>query len=335
MQTARQTADRAASGNPLISVIIAVYNTQEELERCIESVCQQSFHQIEIILVDDGSTDSCPDICDAYAARDDRIRVIHQSNRGLSSARNEGLKMAEGEYILYVDSDDSLQPDACAHLLKGCREGIDLVAGAFYDWVDGKCICRTRKGFQEGAVYSARDFVILSIRNRTFKVQSWSFLYRRSFLIQNRLFFTEGLLYEDLDLAPFLFDSAPVIYNTNEPFYNHVFRSGSITMAPNTWKNRNDNLRILEKWKKLTDEKSSDRVLQEYWYYELVNQYLFLCRYRELSGWWIEGLDFRFAMRHSMGLVCRAKVICFEISTIFRSLFCRNSTRRYLPPRRH
>ena len=97
---------------PEISIIVPVYKTERFLSACIASILAQTFTDFELILVDDGSPDSCPALCDAAAAKDSRIRVIHQKNRGLSGARNAGLDAAEGEWIAFVDSDDMLLPQA-------------------------------------------------------------------------------------------------------------------------------------------------------------------------------------------------------------------------------
>lgn len=92
--------------NTLISVIVPIYNVQQYLPECIDSILAQTYKNLEIILVDDGSPDSCPQICDDYAKRDDRIKVIHKPNGGLSDARNHGIRSATGEYLLFIDSDD-------------------------------------------------------------------------------------------------------------------------------------------------------------------------------------------------------------------------------------
>lgn len=101
-----------------LSIVIPVYRTQDTIKRCIESILQQSFTDYEIILVDDGSDDACPRICDEYAQKDARIKVIHQKNGGLSDARNTGIKKAQGEYITFVDSDDTIADNTLEVLVK-------------------------------------------------------------------------------------------------------------------------------------------------------------------------------------------------------------------------
>ena len=104
--------------NALISVVVPIYNVEHYLRKCIDSICQQTYHNLEIILVDDGSTDSSGNLCDEFAANDPRIRVIHKSNGGLSDARNSGMEFASGEWWMFVDSDDYLALDAAETLLR-------------------------------------------------------------------------------------------------------------------------------------------------------------------------------------------------------------------------
>ena len=99
--------------HPKVSIVVPVYNVERYLDRCVESLTSQTLSDIEIILVDDGSPDSCPAMCDDYARRDNRITVVHKVNGGLSSARNEGLKYISGEYFMFVDSDDWIDPGTC------------------------------------------------------------------------------------------------------------------------------------------------------------------------------------------------------------------------------
>ena len=112
----------------LVSVIIPVYNVEPYLNACIASVCAQTYRNIEIILVDDGSTDRSPEICDEWARRDKRICVIHQENRGVSSARNAGICQAHGKYISFVDSDDITQPNLLDNTVPYLDKGFDIIS---------------------------------------------------------------------------------------------------------------------------------------------------------------------------------------------------------------
>ena len=106
-----------------ISIIVPIYKVEKYLVRCVESLMAQDFSSLEIILVEDGSPDRCGEICDNYAKKDTRITAYHKPNGGLSDARNYGLERAHGEYVLFVDSDDYLEPQACANLWKEARAG--------------------------------------------------------------------------------------------------------------------------------------------------------------------------------------------------------------------
>lgn len=135
---------------PKFSVVVPVYKVEAFLPQCIESLQQQTLHDIEIILVDDGSPDRCGEICDEYAAKDGRIRVIHKPNAGVSAARNDGIAVATGEYIIFCDSDDWMEPDAFERLYdKGVETNADIVIG------DVNRVFGDRK---ELAVFYAKEF---------------------------------------------------------------------------------------------------------------------------------------------------------------------------------
>ena len=106
----------------LISVIVPIYKVEHYLPKCIDSIIHQTYQNLEIILVDDGSPDNCPEICDEYAKRDKRIKVVHQENGGLSAARNSGVEMANGEFLCFVDSDDYIHPKMYEILYKNLKK---------------------------------------------------------------------------------------------------------------------------------------------------------------------------------------------------------------------
>ena len=123
----------------LFSVIVPIYNIEKYLRRCIDSVLAQSFTDYELILVDDGSPDNCKNICDEYAAKDARIKVIHKENGGLVSARQAGISMASGDYVFHLDGDDAILPDALESAYKIiCDTNADIVSFSYKTCVDGK-----------------------------------------------------------------------------------------------------------------------------------------------------------------------------------------------------
>lgn len=140
--------------NDLISVIVPVYNVEGYLERCVNSILQQTYEQLEIILVNDGSTDASPELCDAFAQKDKRIKVIHKENGGLSDARNAGLRAATGAYIGYVDSDDWIEKDMYERMHKACVEhNAQLCVCRYFSEYEG----RTEGGGNGACVPLTRD----------------------------------------------------------------------------------------------------------------------------------------------------------------------------------
>ena len=133
------------------SIIVPVYKVEKYLNACIQSVLNQTFSDFELILVDDGSPDKCPDICDSYKEKDSRIKVVHKSNGGLASARRAGIKVAEGDYVFNLDSDDLIENDTLEHAYKIIKDtNCDIVSFA-YKWVNnGKTINITNDGLDEG-----------------------------------------------------------------------------------------------------------------------------------------------------------------------------------------
>ena len=289
---------------PKVSVVVPIYNVEKELDTCVQSIIGQTVQDIEIILVDDGSPDACPEMCDAYAAQDPRVTVLHKPNGGLSDARNEGLKIARGTYVLFVDSDDYLSPDACEQLLQGITDEVDLVAAGYTDWNETHSVTKYRDGFDDGAILDNEEFMLLSLQ-RCFFVQTWAYMYRREFMLEKNLFFKKGLIHEDLEIAPRIFYSADKVMIRNYSFYNHVFREGSIMWSPITPKKIHDNAAALDSWRKLM-RKIKNRRLRFWLGHELTFAYLGMCHEKGVVGWWIRGVNFPFAVLHC---VCKRELL--------------------------
>lgn len=138
--------NNTTGATPKLSIIVPVFRVEKFLARCVDSILTQTYRNIEVILVDDGSPDNCPRICDDYSRVDTRVRVIHKLNGGLCSARNAGLDVANGDYITFVDSDDWIEPDAYLGLMSKCIEyQADIVGGATAMFVRGKQITKYLK----------------------------------------------------------------------------------------------------------------------------------------------------------------------------------------------
>lgn len=168
--------------NMLVSIIVPVYGTEAYLPDCIESLCNQTYKNIQIVLVDDQSPDNCPKICEQYAQKDSRITVIHQQNKGVSGARNTGLKNVTGDYVMFVDSDDVLYPDAVSILLKD-----SLTFGADIVWAPKK----NEKHYVEGesTIFQGEQALLLSLNLEHNINAVWSKLFKLTFI--------EGLLFEE------------------------------------------------------------------------------------------------------------------------------------------
>lgn len=216
------------SRETLLSVIIPVYNVEDYLARCVDSILGQTYHTLEVILVDDGSPDASGSICDAYAQKDSRVRVIHKENGGLSSARNAGLEAATGEYITFVDSDDWIEPDAYEHLLGLIeRYQVKLVCGGNYD-VDGGTgekilgLCPKKE-----EVLTAEEFVGRMFLWDGFDSSACDKIYHRSLLETFR--YPEGKVCEDVPVTYKIVLKAERAALSDQPFYNYYHRPGSIT----------------------------------------------------------------------------------------------------------
>lgn len=216
---------------PQISIIIPVYNIDIYLRECIDSVLQQTFQDFEIILVDDGSTDSSGDICDEYEKKDSRIRTIHnKSNMGLSCARNYGIDVSRAPYIMFVDGDDWIEPEFCELPYKAAiKNNSDIVLFLFYKMNNGN---REKPStiFEENGLLTEKEAI--HFLTSTWDA-IWLGLYRRELFDVIR--FPTGKIYEDTGTSHRLMHEARQIELVNECLYNYrVGRKGSITTNPRT-----------------------------------------------------------------------------------------------------
>ena len=218
----------------LISIVVPVYKVEEYLGKCVESLINQTYKKIEIILVDDGSPDNCPKICDDYGLSNKRIRVIHKKNGGLSDARNAGLKEAKGDYVLFVDSDDYIDLDTCQRFiniiaLNSCKP--DVVVGNARRIENDRIIEMAHKFDSKGAIVTGEEYLKKELMSNSMYMAAWLNLYNREFLISNGLFFKFGLIHEDEQFTPRVFLKADSVIGTNITFYNYLIREGSITKS--------------------------------------------------------------------------------------------------------
>lgn len=216
--------------NPLISVIIPIYNVEKYLDRCIASVVNQTYKNLEIILVDDGSPDLCPQICDDWATKDSRVRVIHKANGGLSSARNTGLQNSAGEYIYFLDSDDWIELDMIQSLYEACAQNDVLlsVCGRYIHFENNNSI-QIDKCPAANEIMPSKVFVSHMLIGDHCDSCAWDKLFHKSLLVDIR--FPEGRIYEDVAIMYKIALSTSCVATLSKPLYHYFRHSGSILMS--------------------------------------------------------------------------------------------------------
>ena len=299
---------------PLVSVIIPIYKVENTLARCVDSVLCQTVDDIEVILVDDGSPDGCPQMCDGYAASESRVRVVHKQNGGLSDARNAGLDIATGDYVMFVDSDDYIEADSCERFLDAVEQtGADIVLG---DWhvSPGPDKQDRYSSLDEGRAYSSRDFILRALKFGEWYPCACFMFCRRSLLENNKLRFAVGLLHEDMEMQPRIFLAAKSVTCIKYKFYHYVKRPGSIMKSSNTCRRASSMQEILGRWKRQFDC-IEDGELQRALYGYLSKCYLHTCRELHLgAGMEVLGVDKSFLIKTGANLKEKVKACIYAAS---------------------
>ena len=197
-----------------LSVVIPVYRVESTLNRCVESVLQQQIEDMEVILVDDGSPDCCQEMCDEWAAKDSRIRVIHKENGGLSDARNAGIEIAQGEFITFVDSDDWLQADTYASLLSLIGDA-DLLEYSIAE----------KEALSEHTYTDINEYWLQG--KAYLHCYAWNKIYKRK--IFEKIRFPKGKVFEDVYTLPKLLRHCSKIITTGKGFYHYTINPQGIT----------------------------------------------------------------------------------------------------------
>lgn len=212
--------------NGKVSVIVTVYNIAEYLEDCVQSICAQSYQNLEIILVDDGSTDESPALCDRLSAADARVRVLHQPNGGVSVARNSGVAAVTGDYIVFVDGDDYLPPLSVEQLLvTALRENCDLAACCYATTAE----CLEQTVLEDTCSLSAEEALKDLFAEKRFFPSPWGKIYRKE--VFDGVVFPEGLIYEDYAIMGQLFRNAGRVAFTPARAYFYRYTPTGITKS--------------------------------------------------------------------------------------------------------
>jgi glycosyltransferase involved in cell wall biosynthesis len=218
------------SNNPLISLIVPVYNIPKYLERCVDSIINQSYENMEIILVNDGSTDHSGQICDAYSQKDKRVRVIHKINGGLSNARNAGLDAMKGKYVGFVDGDDFIDKYMYETLVKAILDNdADIVQTGFYH-TDEDGNIEDEITFKEASYDNLDDMFYARFKENNIHVGVWTKLYKSTIFKSIR--FSEGHVYEDYAILPMILNECKKFVVIDGAFYNYASNPQGISNNP-------------------------------------------------------------------------------------------------------
>lgn len=254
---------------PKLSIIVPIYNVEQYLRKCVDSLLLQDYYDYEIILVDDGSSDNCPTISDQYAAIHNNIHVLHRENGGLSAARNSGIEMAQGQYIMFVDSDDYIVPNVlCALMAQVAREQLDVL---HFD-------------YQNVRINSTGQYEVFQpykfpqpVDNRTDIVSGERYLnermgyncYASHFVIKREVTgtFMPGIHFEDTEWLPRMMLAAKRVNATTMVVYNYFWREGSITHtqgnAAKVRKNVEDVFTVIEHYNRYIAQYSNSQWLKQ------------------------------------------------------------------------
>lgn len=301
-----------------ISIIIPVYNIENYLEDCVRSVLAQTFDGVEILLIDDGSTDASGSLCDTLAQGHENVTVFHKQNGGLSDARNYGLARAKGEYVLFVDGDDQIAPEACAALYADAVEHrADVVVGKARLSSPSSAMDRyeqiAQQAFQMHRVYTGAEYLTGCLARGALRVDVWRSLYRREFLVENGLRFKLGVAHEDEEFTPRVFLLAQRVILTDFAFYYYVNdRANSIMNSVNPKKTR-DKLTIyaeLLDLYKTVEPRTLRRLLED----DISWKYMDCCKAYRLTGATDLAVDRTLPLRCAYHPKRRIKALVFAIS---------------------
>lgn len=249
-----------------LSIVIPVYNVKQYLPSCVHSVLAQTYQDLQVILVNDGSTDSSGVLCDQLAQQDSRIQVVHKTNGGLSDARNAGLRVATGEYVAFLDSDDVyLFNDGLKQLmaLAHAEQPDVLLFQAVDVYLNHQSV---RKAYDEAwiAAHSGMEVFHQLVRTQSFNMSACFQLVRRNLLEQHQIYFEKGLLSEDVDWSLRLWRHVSKVRAINLPLYGYQHREGSISTTY-TIRNLRSYEHIFAKFVQLYKERVVEAAAELYW----------------------------------------------------------------------
>ena len=267
----------------MVTVIIPVYNVEMYLPLCINSILKQTYQNLEIILIDEGSTDDSPGICDTYALKDNRIKVIHQQNQGAAVARNTGLENATGEYIVFVDSDDFINEKMIEKLYIALKQtDSDLSICNFkYTSENGKEIDLKETDIKNEVLYTEEIIDKLFQNNNCGYIVIWNKMYKKDLWKQIR--YPVGVIYEDEAVIHHIFSKCKKVATISDELYYYRQVSGSIMHSERNEKNLDKYLALADRlmfFKNTVNKENIRKLAYQYWYHYLDDYYYFSKRNR-------------------------------------------------------
>ena len=232
------------------SFIVPIYKVEKYIAKCIESILCQSYKDFELVLVDDGSPDACPAICDKYASENQNVVVIHQDNGGLAKARNSGLEIAKGDYVIFIDSDDYLNSEyALSKIDAALSHNTDVLVYGYKKYFEstdsfGSPICNFPT---ESTNMPPEQFLAYLISNDSYTGTAWAKVFKHELLVTNNIKFREGMISEDIDFYLQIMLNARNYTAINEALYVYRMRPDSISHDVKE-QSLTDNLWIMEAW---------------------------------------------------------------------------------------
>lgn len=309
---------------PKFSIIVPIYKVEQYLEKSVYSLLNQTYKNIEIILVDDGSPDNCPRMCDKFSELDNRIVVIHKQNGGLSDARNKGLEVARGEYILFVDSDDYIEPHTCEKFNKFTEQGYDILIGDAN--VEGGC-ANIEHIEQTEVVYTGEEYLLTAFIAGKMPMAAWLNVYRRKFLEDNELQFKYGRLHEDEEFTPRAFLKAENVICTGIAFYHYIIRDNSITTQMDKRKNAESLYCTCTELQGIYSH-ISNPALKRMMFDSLTTKYLGIIQTGNLVQYGDRYLHKRFLLKNARLLKTKIRALVFAIAPKFYCYIYNKRTKR-------
>ena len=301
----------------LVSIVIPIYKVEKELPRCLDSVLKQTYTNIEVLMIDDGSPDGSGGIAKAYALKDSRFIYFKKENGGLSDARNYGIERASGEFLFFLDSDDYIANETIEKLVSEVeKHDLDVVLGnAIKEYeVKSEDLIKNQRASD---VMTGEDYFAFAIKNKQYSPVAWNGLYKAKMIKEKELYFVKGLLHEDMHWKPRVLLSTTKVKFIDDRFYHYIIRKESITQTKDLTQNIKDSLWIYQDLERyyISKEKEIKEENFKLFRNELANLYIYSLTQRVVDTIkFKQKVDTKFLHRNAQKGLTRIKVFCFLLN---------------------